>query len=122
MTSFLFCKCNFISCFPAADDDEIPQELLLGKHQLNELGSESAKIKAMGISSRVLYTVLIEIVLMDCCVFAILLLMYILIMISVVADPIRQASKAAEHTGKEHPGWIQADHHDEPCKLLSYLL
>ncbi|XP_051277555.1 nipped-B-like protein A isoform X3 [Dicentrarchus labrax] len=36
-----------------ADDDEIPQELLLGKHQLNELGSESAKIKAMGISSRI---------------------------------------------------------------------
>lgn len=27
--------------------------MLLGKHQLNELGSESAKIKAMGISSRV---------------------------------------------------------------------
>lgn len=37
----------------AGDDDEIPQELLLGKHQLNELGSESAKIKAMGISSRI---------------------------------------------------------------------
>ncbi|XP_061784888.1 nipped-B-like protein B isoform X2 [Nerophis lumbriciformis] len=36
-----------------ADDDEIPQELLLGKHQLNELGSESAKIKAMGITSRI---------------------------------------------------------------------
>ncbi|KAM8865882.1 nipped-B-like protein A isoform 1-T1 [Synchiropus picturatus] len=35
------------------DDDEIPQELLLGKHQLNELSSESAKIKAMGISSRI---------------------------------------------------------------------
>lgn len=46
-------------CFPAAaDDDEIPQEFLLGKHQLNELGSESAKIKAMGISSRVLYYIL----------------------------------------------------------------
>uniref|UniRef100_A0A3Q1B5Z3 Nipped-B protein n=1 Tax=Amphiprion ocellaris TaxID=80972 RepID=A0A3Q1B5Z3_AMPOC len=39
--------------FTAMDDDEIPQELLLGKHQLNELGSESAKIKAMGISSRI---------------------------------------------------------------------
>ncbi|XP_056146171.1 nipped-B-like protein A isoform X2 [Lampris incognitus] len=39
--------------FTATDDDEIPQELLLGKHQLNELGSESAKIKAMGISSRI---------------------------------------------------------------------
>ncbi|CAK6973831.1 nipped-B-like protein A [Scomber scombrus] len=37
----------------AADDDEIPEEFLLGKHQLNELGSESAKIKAMGISSRI---------------------------------------------------------------------
>ncbi|XP_054466496.1 nipped-B-like protein A isoform X2 [Anoplopoma fimbria] len=37
----------------AADDDEIPQEFLLGKHQLGELGSESAKIKAMGISSRI---------------------------------------------------------------------
>ncbi|KAM8886564.1 nipped-B-like protein A isoform 2-T4 [Spinachia spinachia] len=37
----------------AADDDEIPQEFLLGKHQLSELGSESAKIKAMGISSRI---------------------------------------------------------------------
>ncbi|MBN3318194.1 NIPBL protein, partial [Atractosteus spatula] len=36
-----------------ADDDEIPQELLLGKHQLSELGSESAKIKAMGITSRI---------------------------------------------------------------------
>uniref|UniRef100_A0A7N6AMX9 Nipped-B protein n=1 Tax=Anabas testudineus TaxID=64144 RepID=A0A7N6AMX9_ANATE len=36
----------------AADDDEIPQELLLGKHQLSELGSESAKIKAMGISNK----------------------------------------------------------------------
>uniref|UniRef100_A0A672M9H8 Nipped-B protein n=1 Tax=Sinocyclocheilus grahami TaxID=75366 RepID=A0A672M9H8_SINGR len=35
------------------DDDEIPQELLLGKQQLNELGSESAKIKAMGITCRI---------------------------------------------------------------------
>ena len=48
----LICVCV---CFPAQDDDEIPQELLLGKHQLSELGSESAKIKAMGISSRVLH-------------------------------------------------------------------
>uniref|UniRef100_A0A8C9ZCS5 Nipped-B protein n=1 Tax=Sander lucioperca TaxID=283035 RepID=A0A8C9ZCS5_SANLU len=39
--------------FTTMDDDEIPQEFLLGKHQLNELGSESAKIKAMGISSRI---------------------------------------------------------------------
>uniref|UniRef100_A0AAR2J617 Nipped-B protein n=1 Tax=Pygocentrus nattereri TaxID=42514 RepID=A0AAR2J617_PYGNA len=38
--------------FTAQDDDEIPQELLLGKHQLSELSSESAKIKAMGISDR----------------------------------------------------------------------
>lgn len=43
--------CPFV--FLAADDDEIPQELLLGKHQVNELGSESAKIKAMGITGRV---------------------------------------------------------------------
>uniref|UniRef100_A0AAY4E5F7 Nipped-B protein n=1 Tax=Denticeps clupeoides TaxID=299321 RepID=A0AAY4E5F7_9TELE len=35
-----------------ANDDEIPQELLLGKHQLSELASESAKIKAMGITFR----------------------------------------------------------------------
>lgn len=41
-------------CLTAGDDDEIPQELLLGKHQLSELGSESAKIKAMGITSRVI--------------------------------------------------------------------
>ncbi|XP_073477419.1 nipped-B-like protein isoform X3 [Aquarana catesbeiana] len=35
------------------DDDEIPADLLLGKHQLNELGSESAKIKAMGIMNKI---------------------------------------------------------------------
>uniref|UniRef100_A0A665VVW0 Nipped-B protein n=1 Tax=Echeneis naucrates TaxID=173247 RepID=A0A665VVW0_ECHNA len=35
----------------ATDDDDIPQELLLGKHQLSELGSDSAKIKSMGLSS-----------------------------------------------------------------------
>ncbi|XP_048450258.1 nipped-B-like protein B [Rhincodon typus] len=34
------------------EDDELPQELLLGKQQLNELSSESAKIKAMGIMDR----------------------------------------------------------------------
>ncbi|XP_064792980.1 nipped-B-like protein A [Oncorhynchus masou masou] len=39
--------------FTQMDDDEIPQELLLGKQQLNELGSESAKIKAMGITCRI---------------------------------------------------------------------
>uniref|UniRef100_A0A672P0H4 Nipped-B protein n=1 Tax=Sinocyclocheilus grahami TaxID=75366 RepID=A0A672P0H4_SINGR len=39
--------------FNAQDDDEIPQELLLGKQQLSELGSESAKIKAMGITCRI---------------------------------------------------------------------
>ncbi|XP_056146291.1 nipped-B-like protein B [Lampris incognitus] len=38
--------------FTAIDDDEIPQELLLGKHQLSELGSKSAKIKVMGIAYR----------------------------------------------------------------------
>ncbi|XP_051765012.1 nipped-B-like protein B isoform X1 [Ctenopharyngodon idella] len=35
------------------DDDEIPEELLLGKHQLSELSSESAKIKAMGIMHKI---------------------------------------------------------------------
>lgn len=40
-------------CSSSADDDEIPQELLLGKHQLSELSSESAKIKAMGIMHKV---------------------------------------------------------------------
>ncbi|XP_067339450.1 nipped-B-like protein B isoform X2 [Channa argus] len=34
------------------DDDEIPQELLLGKHQLSELASDSAKIKAMSIFNK----------------------------------------------------------------------
>ncbi|KAM9307263.1 nipped-B-like protein B isoform 2-T2 [Pholidichthys leucotaenia] len=34
------------------DDDEIPQELLLGKHQLSELSNESAKIKAMGVFNK----------------------------------------------------------------------
>lgn len=41
--------------------------------------------------------------------------------VSVVADPIRQAGEAAEHTGKEHPGWVQAVYHDEPCELPSSL-
>ncbi|XP_051973110.1 nipped-B-like protein B isoform X2 [Xyrauchen texanus] len=36
-----------------ADNDEIPQELLLGKHQFSELSSESAKIKAMGIMHKI---------------------------------------------------------------------
>ncbi|KAK9532406.1 hypothetical protein VZT92_009788 [Zoarces viviparus] len=36
----------------AADDDEIPEELLLGKHQLSELGNDSAKIKAMCIFNK----------------------------------------------------------------------
>lgn len=49
-TSFYKKSCT---SFSAADDDELPQELLLGKHQLSELGSESAKIKAMGITCRV---------------------------------------------------------------------
>lgn len=53
-TSLYFVVIFVLCFFSTADDDEIPQEMLLGKHQLNELGSESAKIKAMGISSRVL--------------------------------------------------------------------
>lgn len=40
-------------CPQTDDDDEIPQELLLGKHQLSELGSDSAKIKAMGAFNKV---------------------------------------------------------------------
>ncbi|XP_041957003.1 nipped-B-like protein A isoform X1 [Alosa sapidissima] len=39
--------------FSIQDDDEIPQELLLGKQQLSELASESAKIKAMGITCKI---------------------------------------------------------------------
>lgn len=46
-----FCLCVHVCVL--SDDDEIPQELLLGKQQLSELGSESAKIKAMGITCRV---------------------------------------------------------------------
>ncbi|XP_041825130.1 nipped-B-like protein B [Melanotaenia boesemani] len=34
------------------DDEEIPQELLLGKQQLSELGSDSTKIKAMGVFNK----------------------------------------------------------------------
>ncbi|XP_077478659.1 nipped-B-like protein B isoform X2 [Stigmatopora argus] len=34
-------------------DDEIPEELLLGKHQLSEIGSDSAKLKDMGIFHKV---------------------------------------------------------------------
>lgn len=36
-----------------ADEDEIPQELLLGKHQLHELCGDSARMKAMGIFHKV---------------------------------------------------------------------
>ncbi|KAJ0013105.1 hypothetical protein NQD34_017439 [Periophthalmus magnuspinnatus] len=39
--------------FTATDDDEIPQELLLGQLQLSELSSDSAKIKAMGIFNKI---------------------------------------------------------------------
>lgn len=46
------------------------------------------------------------------------MLLQVLITVSVVVDPIRQAGQAVEHTGKEYPGWIQADHHDEPCEPL----
>nr|XP_046230499.1 nipped-B-like protein B isoform X2 [Scatophagus argus] len=38
--------------FTGADDDEIPEELLLGKHRLSELGSDSAKLKAMGVFNK----------------------------------------------------------------------
>lgn len=44
---------NNISLCPQTDDDELPEELLLGKHQLSELSSDSAKIKAMGIFNKV---------------------------------------------------------------------
>lgn len=36
-----------------ADEDEIPQELLLGKHQLHELCGDSARMKTMGIFHKV---------------------------------------------------------------------
>lgn len=36
-----------------SDEDEIPQELLLGKHQLHELCGDSAKMKTMGIFHKV---------------------------------------------------------------------
>lgn len=41
------------SLCPPTDDDEIPEELLLGKHQLHDLCSASAKIKSMGIFNKV---------------------------------------------------------------------
>lgn len=44
---------NILSLQPHTDDDEIPEEVLLGKHQLRELGSDSAKIKTMGIFHKV---------------------------------------------------------------------
>ena len=50
----------------SGDDDEIPQELLLGKHQLNELGSESAKIKAMGIMDKVSQVKFINLLTISC--------------------------------------------------------
>ncbi|CAL8321731.1 unnamed protein product [Lota lota] len=43
------------------EDDEVPEELLLGKDQLNELSSESAKIKAMGITYKLPTVKLIKI-------------------------------------------------------------
>lgn len=48
-------RCKLHICFfphslrTQADDDDIPEELLLGKQQLSELASDSAKVKAMGI-------------------------------------------------------------------------
>ena len=44
---------SILSLCPQTDDDEIPEELLLGKHQLSELGSDSAKIKDMGVFNKV---------------------------------------------------------------------
>lgn len=35
-----------------------------------------------------------------------------------VADPLWQAGEAAEHSGKEHSGWVEAFHYDEPRKRL----
>lgn len=43
--------------YDQTDDDDIPEELLLGKQQLSELGSDSAKIKAMGIFNTVKHRV-----------------------------------------------------------------
>uniref|UniRef100_A0A8C2ZGU9 Nipped-B protein n=1 Tax=Cyclopterus lumpus TaxID=8103 RepID=A0A8C2ZGU9_CYCLU len=42
----------------ATDEDEIPEELLLGKHQLSELGNDSAKMKAMCCSTKKLVKML----------------------------------------------------------------
>lgn len=44
---------SIITLCPQTDDDEIPEELLLGKHQLSELGNDSSKIKDMGIFNKV---------------------------------------------------------------------
>uniref|UniRef100_A0A671YEN7 Nipped-B protein n=1 Tax=Sparus aurata TaxID=8175 RepID=A0A671YEN7_SPAAU len=45
----------------AEDDDEIPEELLLGKHQLSELGNDSSKIKDMGIFNKLPSSKLVKI-------------------------------------------------------------
>lgn len=42
-----------LSVHTQTDDDDIPEELLLGKQQLSELASDSAKVKAMGIFTTV---------------------------------------------------------------------
>lgn len=56
-----------ISLCPHTDDDEIPEELLLGKHQLSELGHDSAKIKAMGIFNKVKGACLCPFLMLSCC-------------------------------------------------------
>lgn len=105
-------KCLVHLCDPlpslSADDEEIPQELLLGKHQLAELGSESAKIKAMSISSRV--GVLLSLKgesafasgptlsgRSSCLAPTKRALCF--------ADSHRQVGEGAEHPGEEHSGW-----------------
>lgn len=37
---------------------------------------------------------------------------------NVISDSFRQTGEAAEHTGKEYPGWVQALHLNEPCESL----
>ena len=44
---------SILTLCPQTDDDEIPEELLLGKHQLSELGNDSSKIKDMGVFNKV---------------------------------------------------------------------
>lgn len=80
--------------------------MLLGKHQLNELGSESAKIKAMNITSRVLSS------LFSAINHSIKNWTFINVWLcfkttdGFVVDFFRQAGEVAEHFGKEYPRWV----------------